>query len=91
MRALGRGQEPVFFSMPQQWRRFDLSQLDTPRLSGEQTWAELDTGDGGDVLEVASVRLPDGTLFQVGKSTDDAANCSQRFRACSSSVSRSSW
>ena len=81
VRTLGPGQELLFFSMPQQWlRRFDLSQLDTPRLSGEQMWAELDTGDGGDVLEVASVRLPDGTLLQVGKSTDRRRELLQRFR-----------
>jgi signal transduction histidine kinase len=80
VRTLGPGQELVFFSMPQQWRRFDLSQLNTPQLSGEQTWAELDTGDGGDVLEVASVRLPDGTLLQVGKSTERRRELLQRFR-----------
>ena len=28
VRTLGPGQELVFFSMPQQWRRFDLSQLE---------------------------------------------------------------
>src|SRR5918993_1118771 len=80
VRTLGPGEELVFFSMPQQWRRFDLSQLRTPRLSGEQTWTELDRGDGGDVLEVASVRLPDGTLLQVGKSTDRRSALLQRFR-----------
>ncbi|WP_291988303.1 HAMP domain-containing sensor histidine kinase [Luteitalea sp.] len=80
VRLLGPGEELVFFSMPQQWRRFDLTALNTPRLSGEQTWAELDTGDGGDVLEVASVRLPDGTLLQVGKSTDRRLELLRRFR-----------
>ena len=70
VRTLGARQDVVFLSMPRAWRRFDLSQLATPPLSGEQTWAALDTGDDGDVLEVASVRLPDGTLFQVGKSTE---------------------
>jgi len=80
VRTFGPRQELVFFSMPQQWRRFDLSQLRTPRLSGEQTWAELETGDGGDVLEVASVRLPDGTLLQVGKSTERRRELLWRFR-----------
>ncbi|WP_396626468.1 sensor histidine kinase [Luteitalea sp.] len=80
VRLLGPGEELTFFSMPQQWRRFDLSQLDTPRLSGEQTWATLDTGDGGDELEVASVRLADGTLLQVGRSTDRRKELLARFR-----------
>ncbi|MCA1562475.1 MAG: HAMP domain-containing histidine kinase [Acidobacteria bacterium] len=66
--------------MPEPWRRFDLSQLATPSLSGEQTWATLHTGDGGDVLEVASVRLADDTLFQVGMSTQRRAELLRRFR-----------
>ena len=80
VRTLGPRQEVVFFSMPEQWRRFDLSQLETPRLSGEQAWATLSTGDGGDELEVASVRLPDGVLLQVGKSTERRRELLERFR-----------
>ncbi|HTV00957.1 MAG TPA: ATP-binding protein [Luteitalea sp.] len=80
VRTLGPRQEVVFFSMPEQWHRFDLSQLETPRLSGEQAWATLSTGDGGDVLEVASVRLPDGVLLQVGKSTERRSELLGRFR-----------
>ena len=71
VRTLGAQQDVVFLSMPDAWRRFDLSQLATPPLTGEQMWASLDTGNG-DQLEVASVRLPDGTLFQVGTSAPSA-------------------
>ena len=80
VRTLGPGRDVVFFTMPQQWRRFDLSQLRAPRLSGEQTWTTLSTGDGGDDLEVLSVQLPDGTLLQVGKSTERRADLLARFR-----------
>lgn len=80
VRTLGPGRDVVFFTMPQQWRRFDLSQLRAPRLSGEQAWTTLSTGDGGDVLEVLSVRLPDGTLLQVGKSTERRSDLLARFR-----------
>lgn len=80
VRTLGPGRDVVFFTMPQQWRRFDLSQLRAPRLSGEQAWTTLSTGDGGDVLEVLSVRLPDGTLLQVGKSTERRTELLARFR-----------
>ena len=80
IRTVGPGQELVFFSMPQQWQRLDLSQLDVPRRRGEQTWSTLEIGDQGDVLEVASVRLQDGTLLQVGKSTDRRRELLQRFR-----------
>ena len=79
VRTLGARQDVIFLSMPDAWRRFDLSQLATPPLSGEQVWAALDTGDG-DRLEVASVRLPDGTLFQVGQSTGRRTDLLARFR-----------
>ena len=67
--------------MPEGWRQFDLSQLDEPPLTGEQRWATLETGRTmATVLEVASVRLADGTLFQVGKSTERRAELLRRFR-----------
>jgi signal transduction histidine kinase len=80
VRTVGASQDVVFLSMPDAWRQFDLSQLATPALSGEQTWATLRTGAGGDELEVASVRLTDGTLFQVGKSTARREELLRRFR-----------
>jgi len=79
VRTLGVRQDLVFLSMPDAWRRFDLSQLASPPLTGEQMWAALDTGEG-DRLEVASVRLPDGTLFQVGRSTERRRELLARFR-----------
>jgi signal transduction histidine kinase len=80
VRTVGTAQDVVFLSMPDDWRQFDLSQLATPALSGEQTWATLRVGNGGEELEVASVRLPDGTLFQVGKSTARRKELLRMFR-----------
>ncbi len=80
VRAVGPYQDLVFLSPQNEWRRFDLSQLTTPALSGEQSWATIGSGDPGEVLEVASVRLSDGTLFQVGKSTARRATLLRRFR-----------
>ena len=41
VRTLGSERDVLFLSMPDDWRQFDLSQLATPALSGEQTWATL--------------------------------------------------
>lgn len=79
VRVLGE-QNVIFLSIPEQWRRFDLSQLSTPPFTGQQTWANLSTGEDGDELEVASVRLSDGTLFQVGRSTERRTELLARFR-----------
>lgn len=80
VRTVGTSRDVVFLSMPDAWRQFDLSQLETPDLSGEQTWATLRPGNGGAPLEVASVRLGDGTLFQVGRSTGRREELLRRFR-----------
>ncbi|MCC6161771.1 MAG: HAMP domain-containing protein [Acidobacteria bacterium] len=80
VRTVGPGQELVFYSMPQQWRRLDLSRVETPRQLGEETWSTLPIGSTGEVLEVASVRLGDGTLLQVGRSTERRNEVLQRFR-----------
>ena len=82
-----RGQDVIFVSMPEAWRRFDLSQLATPPLSGQQLWAALDMGNG-ERLEVASVRLRDGTLFQVGKSTGPPHGPARALPACAAGAVR---
>lgn len=78
VRTVGTRQEVIFLSMPDAWRGFDLSRLPAP-FSAEQTWATA-RGPGGLTLDVASVRLPDGTLFQVGKSTERREELLRRFR-----------
>jgi signal transduction histidine kinase len=81
VRILNRRQDLVFVSMPERWRAFDYSQLSTPSLAGGAEWATLETGsDDGDSLEVLSVRLGDGTIFQVGKSTERREELLRRFR-----------
>jgi signal transduction histidine kinase len=81
VRVLGRGgAEAVFFTMPADWGEFDLDKLETPGLRAGQAWARL-PGHGGTALEVASVRLEDGTVFQVGKSTEARVLLLTHFRA----------
>jgi len=79
VRVIGERAEAVYFSMPRDWR-FDLAQLSShgQRL-GQPGWAELRSTDGS-MLEVASARLRDGTLFQVGKSNERRADLLERFR-----------
>ncbi len=80
VRTVGARQAVTFLSRPEDWRHFDLSRLEVPSPDGQQTWSTLDTGADGFVLEVASVRLRDGTLFQVGMSTERRAQLLERFR-----------
>ena len=81
VRIVGARQAVTFLSGPPEWRDFDLSRLQVPSPDGEQTWSTLDTGQDGLELEVASVRLRDGTLFQVGMSTERRSQLLGRFRS----------
>ena len=80
VRALGRRRDVIYFSMPQELRRFDPDRIAPPPAEREQAWTTIETRDGTDVLEIASVRLRDGTLFQVGRSTERRAELLGRFR-----------
>jgi signal transduction histidine kinase len=75
VRVLAGGEQAVYFSMPADWAGFDVARL-RPSTDG---WSELSAG-GGAALEVLTARLPDGTLFQVGKSTEPRAELLARFR-----------
>jgi signal transduction histidine kinase len=79
VRTVGARQDVTFLSRPEGWRHFDLSSLEPP-AEDQQTWSSLRTGDIGVELEVLSVRLRDGTLFQVGMSTERRTQLLERFR-----------
>jgi signal transduction histidine kinase len=65
--------------MPNDWTGFDLAALATPELLGTQSWVTVPGPDSG-TLEIGSFRLADGTLFQVGKSTESRRELLVRFR-----------
>ena len=76
VRVSAGGESVLFLSMPADWNTFDRSQL----AAGEDGWSEFSAGASDERLEVASVRLPGGTLFQVGKSTRSREELLERFR-----------
>src|SRR5947207_2829896 len=76
VRVLGDGAQAVYFSMPDGWTDFDVARF-RPAADG---WSELSGGGEGAVLEVLTARLPDGALFQVGKSTEPRAELLARVR-----------
>jgi signal transduction histidine kinase len=76
VRVLGNGAQAVYFSMPEGWSDFDVARF-RPSADG---WTELTAVGGGTALEVLTARLPDGELFQVGKSTAPRAELLARVR-----------
>jgi signal transduction histidine kinase len=80
VRAVGAYAQAVYFSSPEDWSGFDLGRLDVAPLPDTKVWSDVRAAQTGDVLEVASVRLPDGIIFQVGKSTGSREDLLARFR-----------
>jgi signal transduction histidine kinase len=80
VRLAAGGQDIVFANLPGDWSEYDLSQLERPRTDGGELWSLMPRRGTSDVLEVESAFLPDGTLVQVGKSTEMRDELLRRFR-----------
>ncbi len=83
VRVVRGGAETLFFSMPPEWSDFDVSALG----GGSGPWQQAQSDSRAARLEVASARLADGTLLQVGKSTENREELLARFRAIVALVS----
>jgi signal transduction histidine kinase len=71
IRLAGPLNETQIIEVPHQLRRFDWRALERRPVLPEQVWMELPAGDEGERVEIAVRHLPDGSLLQVGKSTDE--------------------
>ncbi len=65
-------------SHPWLWSKFDFTAL--PNQAAEGRWHYYSSRRDGDLLEVASARLANGDLLQVGKSIQDREEVLERFR-----------
>jgi len=80
VRAIDRSGGAAFFSLPGRWAGFDLGGPVTVPPPGTYAWESLESEQGDDVLELASLRLPDGAVLQVGRSTRGRREVLWRFR-----------
>jgi heavy metal sensor kinase len=82
VRVTRGGSDILFASMPPEWSDFDVSRL------GERgdAWTHARSGSRQATLEVASARLFDGTILQVGKSTESREELLARFRTVAALV-----
>ena len=83
VRVVRAGSETLFASMPPEWSDFDVSSL----AGRSGLWQQAQSGTRAARLEVASARLADGTLLQVGKSTESREELLGRFRTIVALVS----
>ncbi len=80
VRVLAGGRTRLL-SVPVDWNRFDLERLDAPQR-GTVVFQRLEA-PGAAALEVASVRLGDGVVLQVGRSTALREAVLERYRETS--------
>ena len=61
----------LLLKMPDRGAEFDVRRLERRVVTGTESWITVPATDEDEVLEIASTRLPDGSLLQVGKSTEE--------------------
>lgn len=80
VRVLGPGQDALFLKMPPEWGDFDTEALDRSGVPRPQDLQRAPARDREASLEVASAQWPDGTILQVGKSTETRDEVLRGFR-----------
>lgn len=75
-----------FVSIPGQWKQFDLQQLEKEDGTAEERWIRIPARDDEDILEIASMRVPDGNLLQVGRSSHSREELLEGFRGVFAAV-----
>jgi signal transduction histidine kinase len=85
VRVLARGGAPLFVATPG-GEALDFSRLAPPPASGAISWGEIDDPGADSPIEVASQRLPDGTILQAGRSSDPREDLLERFRWIAAAV-----
>jgi signal transduction histidine kinase len=78
IRVVGRHNETLYLSNPQLWEKFDFASPSSPAF--QEQWRYYTSKRDGDLLEVASARLANGNVLQVGKRIQDREEVLERFR-----------
>ena len=81
IRIAGPRNTTFFVRIPDEWADFDLSVLEHAAIGGPGEVLQLSARDDESRLEIVSMRLPNGGLLQVGKSTEERDSFLERFRS----------
>ncbi len=80
VRVVGPQNTPVFLNAPDRWKNFDLNQLDGNSRNEIQQPVYLQARDREKGLEIQSTALSDGSILQVGVSTEEQEALLETFR-----------
>src|SRR5260370_9674481 len=80
VRVVGPQNRTVFLNAAEHWKDLDLTQLGVNSRNQNQQPVYLQARDGEKGLEVQSTVLPDGSVLQVGQSTEEQEALLETFR-----------
>ncbi|MHB8522142.1 MAG: sensor histidine kinase [Limisphaerales bacterium] len=80
VRVAGRGNNAWFLSIPDTWQDFDLNKVKVIPVDDAPPWLSLSGKNPQNVWMIATARLSDGRLLQVGKSTENSEDLLAHFR-----------
>jgi signal transduction histidine kinase len=78
IRLAGPANETQIIDLPPELRRFNWRALEQRPVPPIQGWLDLPAGYEGERVEIAVRHLPDGSVLQVGKSTDERNDVLER-------------
>jgi signal transduction histidine kinase len=80
IRVADRQNQTLSFYLPEHWRGFSVDQIEAIPPPKEGDLIELRSQEDGGTLEVATLRLPDGNIFQIGINVEARIQTLKRFR-----------
>lgn len=80
LRIAGKRNNTLYLYVPAQWTGYGLGRLEALSYIREGEIIRLSSSTGPGDLEIASLRLPDGNILQIGISTRRRQEVLQRFR-----------
>ena len=84
VRLTGPENKTIFLNVPDELEGLDLRQFESRLTNSEKEWFRLKMDD--DVFEIASLRLVDGHVLQVGKNMESRGKLLRRFHVNSAVV-----
>lgn len=72
--------ETQLLILPTQWMEFDIKRLESISGKNGVTWTSLRSKNGKTAFELATTRLPDQSILQVGKGVRDRWKILEHFR-----------
>lgn len=77
VRLVGPFEDVLFYSLPETWGAFDLAELPG---GPDAIWSQVRARDRNAVLEVATINIGDGSVLQVGKTSEARDQLLSNFR-----------